>query len=114
MSDKIKTKFKFKVLSSFVLTEEKKAEILGKLDSLSDEQIQAIQEAITSTEEEATPFLDAAFASPKGKEFTKQLDQIYTKLKKDTRKQEEKEDRAAEEEGALKETIQELDNLNAD
>jgi hypothetical protein len=110
MSDKTKTKFKYKVLSSFLLTEEKKAELLAKLDSLSDTQIAEMQEAIEQAEAEGLKFLSENLPPEKWEALFSQMGQENIKFKKDVLKQEEKEDRSKEK-GNLESTLEELNDI---
>ena len=71
----------------------------------------SISAAIDAAETEAKPMVDAGFASPKGEGFFQQLKQADSKLKRNTRKQEEKEDRAGEA-ADLEATLEELEGLD--
>lgn len=109
-SAQTKTKFKFKVLGSFLLSEEKKTSILTKIETLTDEQMKSITEVIDQAELEAKPLVSAGFSSEKGADLFARLKQIDKQLKKNVRKQEEKEDRA-DEQKELGASLSELDGI---
>ena len=108
--DQTKTNFKQKVLASFMLSKEKKDELIAQLDSLTQEQMAAISVQIDAAQHQAKPLVNAGFASEKGSKLSLQLKGADATLKRNIRTQIEKEDRTSEE-AKLEETLDQLNEI---
>lgn len=92
MATKLVQKAKYSLLKCFLITKEEKQTISKELLNWSEGQLMQLIDTIKEYEKRAEPLVKAGFKTEKGREFFREIENIYPKMKRSTYKQIEKEE----------------------